>query len=200
MVLTSVITIVPIAFATMMEHVVATSPPSAAGRQESSRIRGLYRTLIGDGLGTTVAALFGHRKHHLRRKKHRRTGVDRRLHEPVRYQAGSHLRNLAFSPKFAAIIEVMPTATIGGISDPGTAISAIGVRNVVENKTNFQESRNVIVAALILGLAVGINFSGSRHSDRHRQHHHQHDRPAVASIVARALSPLPGKDYHRRGN
>ena len=74
--------------------------------------------------------------------------------------AASYAILLSFCPKFAAIIEVMPAATIGGVSIILYGmISAIGVRNVVENKTNFQESRNVIVAAIILGLAVGINFS-----------------------------------------
>ena len=67
---------------------------------------------------------------------------------------------LSFCPKFSAIIQVMPSATIGGVSIILYGmISAIGVRNVVENKTDFQESRNIIIAALILGLAVGINYS-----------------------------------------
>ena len=56
----------------------------------------------------------------------------------------------------------MPSATIGGVSlILYGMISAIGVRNVVENKTNFQESRNVIIAALILGLAIGISYSAA---------------------------------------
>ena len=77
-------------------------------------------------------------------------------------------------------------------------ISAIGVRNVVENKTNFQESRNVIVAAIILGLAVGINFSeaggipiviGDITINMTGL--------AVASIVGILLNAvLPGKDYY----
>jgi uracil permease len=87
----------------------------------------------------------------------------------------------------------MPSATIGGVSlILYGMISAVGVRNVVENKTNFQESRNVIVAALILGLAIGIGYSeagsiaiGSVHLSG----------LAVASIVGLVLNAiLPGKD------
>ena len=69
---------------------------------------------------------------------------------------------LSFCPKFAAIITAMPAATIGGVSIILYGmISAIGIRNMVENHVNFQESRNIIVAALIIGLALGINFSGA---------------------------------------
>ena len=68
---------------------------------------------------------------------------------------------LSFCPKFAALIAAMPTATVGGVSIILYGmISSVGVRNMVENHTDFQKSRNVIVAAVILGLALGINFSG----------------------------------------
>ena len=54
----------------------------------------------------------------------------------------------------------MPAATIGGVSLVLYGmISAVGVRNVVENQVNFSNTRNVIVAALILVLAIGINYS-----------------------------------------
>ncbi|MBQ1404187.1 MAG: uracil-xanthine permease, partial [Lachnospiraceae bacterium] len=67
---------------------------------------------------------------------------------------------LSFCPKFAAIIEVMPAATIGGISlILYGMISAVGVRNIVETKVDFSKSRNVLIAALILVLSIGINYS-----------------------------------------
>jgi uracil permease len=66
---------------------------------------------------------------------------------------------LSFSPKFAALVSAMPTATLGGVSlILYGMISAVGVRNVVENKVDFSKSRNVIIAALILVLAVGIKY------------------------------------------
>ncbi len=69
---------------------------------------------------------------------------------------------LSFCPKFAALISAMPAATIGGVSIILYGmISAVGVRNMVENHTDFQKSRNVIVAAIILGLALGVNFSSA---------------------------------------
>ena len=68
----------------------------------------------------------------------------------------------SFSPKFAALVSCMPTATIGGVSlILYGMISAVGVRNVVENQVDFTKSRNVIIAALIMSLALGINFSSA---------------------------------------
>ncbi|MBQ4626154.1 MAG: uracil-xanthine permease, partial [Clostridia bacterium] len=40
-------------------------------------------------------------------------------------------------------------------------ISAVGVRNVVENKVNFENTRNVIIAAIILVLSIGVNYAGA---------------------------------------
>ena len=68
---------------------------------------------------------------------------------------------LSFSPKFEAVINPIPTGIIGGISFVLYGmISAIGVRNVVENRVDFTNSRNLIVAAVILVCALGFNSVG----------------------------------------
>ena len=68
----------------------------------------------------------------------------------------------SFSPKFAAVIGCMPTATCGGVSLVLYGmISAVGVRNIVETKIDFTSTRNVIIAALILVLSIGINYSAA---------------------------------------
>ena len=199
MVITAIITIMPIAFATMMEHVGDISAIGGTVGKNFIKDPGLHRTLVGDGIGTTVAALFGAPANTTYGEN---TGVLAltKVYDPfVIKLAAIYAIVLSFCPKFAAIIEVMPSATIGGVSlILYGMISAIGVRNVVENRTNFQESRNVIVAAIILGLAVGINYSDAAAI------------PivigeitinmtglAVASIVGILLNAiLPGKDYH----
>ena len=199
MVITSIITIMPIAFATMMEHVGDISAIGGTVGKNFIKDPGLHRTLVGDGIGTSIAALFGAPANTTYGEN---TGVLAltKVYDPfVIKLAAIYAIVLSFCPKFAAIIEVMPSATIGGVSlILYGMISAIGVRNVVENKTNFQESRNVIVAAIILGLAVGINYSDAAAI------------PivigeitinmtglAVASIVGILLNAiLPGKDYH----
>ena len=88
----------------------------------------------------------------------------------------------------------MPTATIGGVSLVLYGmISAVGVRNVVENKVDFTKSRNVLVAALILVLSIGISYSsaGSLHFGAISL-----SGLAVGSIVGIVLNAvMPGKDY-----
>ena len=158
----AVITIVPIAFATMMEHVGDISAIGGTVGRNFIEDPGLHRTLIGDGVGTAIASLFGAPANTTYGEN---TGVLAltKVYDPfVIRLAAIYAIVLSFCPKFAALIEAMPSATIGGVSLLLYGmISAIGVRNVVENKTNFQESRNVIIAALILGLAIGISYSAA---------------------------------------
>ena len=193
LIVSSIITIVPIAVATMMEHVGDISAIGSTVGKNFIDDPGLHRTLIGDGVGTTIAALFGAPANTTYGEN---TGVLAltKVYDPfVIRLAAIYAIVLSFCPKFAAIIKAMPSATIGGVSlILYGMISAVGIRNVVENKTNFQESRNVIVAALILGLAIGISYSeagsiaiGSVHLSG----------LAVASIVGLVLNAiLPGKD------
>ena len=158
----AVITIVPIAFATMMEHVGDISAIGGTVGRNFIEDPGLHRTLIGDGVGTAIASLFGAPANTTYGEN---TGVLAltKVYDPfVIRLAAIYAIVLSFCPKFAALIEAMPSATIGGVSlILYGMISAIGVRNVVENKINLQESRNVIIAALILGLAIGISYSAA---------------------------------------
>ena len=160
LIVTAIVTIVPISFATMMEHIGDISAIGGTVGRNYIEDPGLHRTLIGDGVGTTIASLFGAPANTTYGEN---TGVLAltKVYDPkvVRY-AAIYAIALSFCPKFAGIIEAMPAATIGGVSIILYGmISAIGIRNMVENKTDFQQSRNVIIAALIIGLALGINFS-----------------------------------------
>ena len=66
----------------------------------------------------------------------------------------------SFCPKFAAVIGAMPASVIGGVSlILYGMISAVGVRNLIENRVDFLKSRNIIIAALILVLSIGIAYS-----------------------------------------
>ena len=160
--LSAVITIVPISVATMMEHVGDISAIGSTVGKNFIEDPGLHRTLIGDGIGTTIAALFGAPANTTYGEN---TGVLAltKVYDPfVIRLAAIYAIVLSFCPKFAAIIQAMPTATIGGVSlILYGMISAIGIRNMVENHTDFQQSRNVIIAALIIGLAIGINYSNA---------------------------------------
>lgn len=189
----AVFTIVPLSLATMVEHIGDICAISSTCGKNYMQDPGFHRTLLGDGLATTLASLFGAPANTTYGEN---TGVLAlsKVYDPrVIRIAAVFAIIFSFCPKFAALITAMPTATIGGVSlILYGMISAVGVRNVVENKVNFANTRNVIVAALILVLAIGINYSvGSIKLGIVSL-----SGLAVASIVGIVLNAvLPGKDY-----
>ncbi len=192
--LTSILVMAPIAIAAMMEHIGDMSAISATVGQNFLENPGLHRTLIGDGIATSLAGLFGGPANTTYGEN---TGVLvlSRVYDPkVVRLAAIYAVILSFSPAFAAIVNSIPTAIIGGVSFILYGmISAIGVRNVVENRVDFTNSRNLIIAAVILvcglGFSNGITFSiGEAHVTLTNL--------AIAAIAGIALNAiLPGKDY-----
>jgi uracil permease len=191
---TACITIVPLAIATMMEHIGDVCAISSTVNKNFMVEPGLHRTLMGDGLATTLASLFGAPANTTYGEN---TGVLAlsKVYDPrVIRLAALFAIILSFCPKFAALITAMPTATIGGVSLVLYGmISAVGVRNVVENKVDFTNTRNVIIAALILVLSLGIANSSAGALQIGAV---SMSGLAVASIVGIILNAvLPGKDY-----
>lgn len=194
LVLSSVIAIVPIALATMMEHIGDVSAIGATVGKNYIKDPGLHRTLIGDGLATSFSALFGGPANTTYGEN---TGVLAlsKVYDPrVIRLAAVFAILLSFSPKFSAIVSSIPTAIIGGISFVLYGmISAIGVRNVVESKVDFTKSRNLIIAAVILVTALGL---GSAATFTVGKITISLSALAVASIAGILLNAvLPGKDY-----
>ena len=189
----AIFTIVPLSLATMVEHIGDVCAISSTCGKNYMADPGFHRTLLGDGLATTLASLFGAPANTTYGEN---TGVLAlsRVYDPrVIRIAAVFAIFFSFCPKFAALITAMPTATIGGVSlILYGMISAVGVRNVVENRVDFTNSRNVIVAALILVLAIGINYSVGSISIGIVSL----SGLAVASIVGIIVNAiLPGKDY-----
>ena len=162
LVISSIVTIVPIALATMVEHIGDMSAISSTVGKNYIKDPGLHRSMLGDGLATTLASLFGAPANTTYGEN---TGVLTltRVYDPrvIRIAAGFAIL-FSFSPKVAALINSMPTATVGGVSLVLYGmISAVGVRNIVETQTDFTKSRNVLVAALILVLSIGVAYSSA---------------------------------------
>ena len=157
--LTAILVMAPIALATMMEHIGDITAISATVGENFVEDPGLHRTLLGDGLATSLSACFGGPANTTYGEN---TGVLElsKVYDPrVIRLAALFAIILSFIPKVSAVISSMPSAIIGGISFILYGmISAIGVRNVVENQVDFTLSRNLIVAAVILVSALG--FSG----------------------------------------
>ena len=158
----AIVIMVPIAIATMIEHIGDVCAISSTVGENFVSDPGLHRTLLGDGMATALAALFGAPANTTYGEN---TGVLAltKVYDPAVIRIAAVLAILfSFCPKFAAIVSAMPAVTIGGVSlILYGMISAVGVRNVVENQVDFTKSRNIIIAALIMGLSLGINFSSA---------------------------------------
>lgn len=193
--LTAILVMAPIALATMMEHIGDMSAISATVGENFIEDPGLHRTLIGDGLATAFAGMVGGPANTTYGEN---TGVLElsRVHDPrVIRIAAVFAVILSFIPKMAEIIGSMPSAIIGGVSFMLYGmISAIGVRNVVENHVDFTKSRNLIIAAVILvsglGFSKGLIFTIAGTSITLTGL----AIAALAGIILNAI--LPGKDYH----
>ena len=161
MLLTAIITIAPISLATVVEHIGDICAISSTVEKNYVADPGLHRTLVGDGLATTVAALFGAPANTTYGEN---TGVLAlsKVYDPkVIRLAALFAIILSFCPKFAALIVAMPAATMGGVSLVLYGmISAVGVRNVVENKVDLTKSRNLIIAAVIFVCGLGFASTG----------------------------------------
>ena len=121
---------------------------------------GLHRTLLGDGLATILASLFGAPANTTYGENTGVLALTRVFDPRVIRIAACCAIVLSFCPKFAAVIAAMPACVIGGVSLVLYGmISAVGVRNLIENQVDFQNNRNVLVAALVLVLSLGIAYS-----------------------------------------
>ena len=192
--ISAILVMAPIAIAAMMEHVGDMSAISATVGENFIEDPGLHRTLLGDGLATALAGMFGAPANTTYGEN---TGVLvlSRVYDPrVVRLAAVYAIALSFSPAFAVIINTIPTAIIGGVSFILYGmISAIGVRNVVENRVDFTNSRNLIIAAVILvcglGFTGGITFQVGGASITLTS-------LAIAAIAGIALNAiLPGNDF-----
>ncbi|MBR2131416.1 MAG: uracil-xanthine permease [Oscillospiraceae bacterium] len=192
--LTAILVMAPIAIASMMEHVGDMSAISATVGRNFVEDPGLHRTLIGDGVATALSAFFGGPANTTYGEN---TGVLvlSKVYDPkVVRLAAIYAVVLSFSPMFAALVNSIPSAIIGGVSFILYGmISAIGVRNVVENRVDFTVSRNLIIAAVILvcglGFTGGITFTLGGASVTLTG-------LAIAAIAGIALNAvLPGNDY-----
>jgi len=194
LVISSIIAIIPISLATMMEHIGDISAISSTVGKNYIAAPGLHRTLMGDGLATSLSALFGGPANTTYGEN---TGVLAlsKVYDPKVIRIAAVVAViLSLSPKFAALVSLVPSAVIGGISFILYGmISAIGVRNVVENKVDFTKSRNLIIAAVILVSALGL---GNAATFTVGSITISLSALAVASILGIVLNMvLPGNDY-----
>lgn len=187
----AIVTFVVVALAAMVEHIGDICAIGATCGKNFIADPGLTRTLLGDGIGTSIAGLFGGPANTTYSEN---TGVVAltKVYDPkVMLIAAIMTIILSFVSIFDAFINTIPWSIIGGISMVLYGmISATGVRTIMENKVDYTNMRNILITALILVCGLGFNanplqigrltFGGLAVA-------------AVVGIVVNAI--LPGKDY-----
>ena len=159
--LTAILVMAPIAIAAMMEHIGDISAISSTTGRNFIEDPGLHRTLLGDGLATAFAGMFGGPANTTYGEN---TGVLAlsKVYDPrVVRLAAVYAIILSFSPKFDALVNSIPAAIVGGVSFILYGmISAVGVRNIVENQVDLTKSRNLIIAAVMFVSGLGFSSVG----------------------------------------
>lgn len=195
--LSAIITIVPIALVTTLEHIGDMSAVSATCQQNYLNKPGLHRTLLGDGVATSVASFFGGPANTTYGENVGVLALTKVYDPRVTRYAAFFAIAFSFLPFIADVVNSIPTAIIGGVSlILYGMISAIGVRNVVENHVDLTKSRNLIVAATILVTGLGFGSKGIEVNLESLGTHVTISGLAIASFSGILLNAiLPGKDY-----
>ena len=159
--ISAILVMAPIAIAAMMEHIGDVSAISSTTGRNFIGDPGLHRTLLGDGLATALASFFGGPANTTYGEN---TGVLAlsKVYDPRVVRLAAYFAIiLSFSPKFDALVNSIPAAIVGGVSFILYGmISAVGVRNIVENHVDLTKSRNLIIAAIIFVSGLGFTSVG----------------------------------------
>ena len=157
----AILVMAPIAIAAMMEHIGDISAISSTTGNNFIADPGLHRTLVGDGLATALAGMFGGPANTTYGEN---TGVLAlsKVYDPrVIRLAAVYAIILSLSPKFDALVNSIASAIVGGVSFILYGmISAVGVRNIVENQVDLTKSRNLIIAAVMFVSGLGFSSVG----------------------------------------
>lgn len=152
----SIMIIAPVAIATIVEHIGDVIAIGATVEDDFLEEPGLHRTMLGDGLMTSMSAMFGGPANTTYSEN---TGVLAltKVWDPVIMRiAAVFAIILAVVPKLSSIISTIPTSVVGGISIVLFGmIASIGARTLVEEQVDFKSSRNLIIAAVIFVLGLG---------------------------------------------
>ena len=152
----AIMLVAPVAICTMVEHIGDVMAVSAICEREFVKNPGLHRTLLGDGIASSLSAMFGGPANTTYSENTGVLALTRQFNPTIMRIAAGFAIILGFVPKLNALISTIPAAIIGGISIVLFGmIASIGARTLVDNKINFHQSRNLIIAAVILVLGIG---------------------------------------------
>ena len=154
--LPAIMIVVPVAVATVAEHIGDMVAVEEITGQDVIADPGLHRTLLGDGFASMLSAMFGGPANTTYSENMGVLALTKVVHPIVMRIAAVFAIILGFSPIVAAAISTIPLGVIGGISIILFGmIAAVGFRIMVENKVDFKDSRNLIIVATIMVFGLG---------------------------------------------
>ena len=148
--------IAPAAFASMVEHVGDILAVGATVEEDFIEDPGLTRTLLGDGIATSLAGFLGGPANTTYSENTGVLALTKVWKPEVMRIAAVLAIVLAFVGKLGAVIRTIPAPVIGGISIVLFGmIAAVGVRTMVENQVDLKDSRNLLITSVILVVGIG---------------------------------------------
>ncbi|RCL21009.1 uracil permease [Pseudomonas sp. AFG_SD02_1510_Pfu_092] len=188
----AILFIVPVALAPAIEHIGGVIAVGSVTGRDYLKTPGLHRTLLGDGLATTAAGLFGGPPNTTYAEVTGAVMLTKNYNPKIMTWAAVFAITLAFIGKFGALLQSIPVPVMGGILCLlFGSIAAVGMNTMIRHKIDLAEARNLVIVSVTLVFGIGGVLIGSG------------DGPddwglkgiALCAIVAIALNLiLPGND------
>ena len=188
----AILFIVPVALAPAIEHIGGVIAVGSVTGRDYLKKPGLHRTLLGDGLATTAAGLFGGPPNTTYAEVTGAVMLTKNYNPKIMTWAAIFAITLAFIGKFGALLQSIPVPVMGGILCLlFGSIAAVGMNTMIRHKIDLAEARNLVIVSVTLVFGIGGVLIGSG------------DGPddwglkgiALCAVVAIALNLiLPGND------
>lgn len=154
--LQAILFIIPIAIAPAIEHIGDIAAIGAVTGKDYFERPGLHRTLLGDGIATSAAAMLGGPPNTTYSEVTGAVALTRAFNPVIMTWAAGFAILLSFSGKLGALLQTVPTPVMGGILTlMFGAIAAVGMNSLVRSRENLTDPRNLIIIALVLVFGVG---------------------------------------------
>ena len=184
------IAILPIAIVTISEHIGDHTVLGQICGRQFLKEPGLHRTLLGDGIATSVSAFLGGPANTTYGENTGVIGMTRIASVSVIRNAAFIAIALSFLGKFTALISTIPNAVLGGMSILlYGVIASNGLKVLIKERVDFGQMRNLIIASAMLVLGLGgailklgpVTLSGTALS-------------AMTGIILNLILPYENKD------
>ena len=150
------IAILPIAIVTISEHIGDHTVLGQICGRQFLKEPGLHRTLLGDGIATSVSAFLGGPANTTYGENTGVIGMTRIASVSVIRNAAFIAIALSFLGKFTALISTIPNAVLGGMSILlYGVIASNGLKVLIKERVDFSQMRNLIIASAMLVLGLG---------------------------------------------